>query len=82
MPPTTVYLAPCTSAAVGSRVKYIMDTPEILWSCLESQQHLEAAKRLLRVHEVYDQLQAAYAADLAAKFPLLSHQWPLVLKFR
>eukprot|EP00878_Enallax_costatus_P036573 GHUV01041083.1.p1 GENE.GHUV01041083.1~~GHUV01041083.1.p1 ORF type:complete len:464 (+),score=174.98 GHUV01041083.1:880-2271(+) len=59
-----------------------MDTPEVIWSCLEAQQHLDAARRLLRVHEVYNQLQTAFAADLAAKFPLLSHQWPLVLKFR
>lgn len=59
-----------------------MDTPEIIWGCLEAQQHLDAARRLLRVHEVHNQLQNAFAADMAAKFPLLSHQWPLVVKFR
>eukprot|EP00775_Hariotina_reticulata_P013485 gene13485-13610_t len=68
--------------AVGSRVKYVMDSPEIIWGCLDGQQHLEAARRLLRVHEVHEQLQAVFKADVAAKFPLLSHQWPLVVKFR
>jgi hypothetical protein len=59
-----------------------MDSPEIIWGCLDGQQHLEAARRLLRVHEVYEQLQTVFKADVAAKFPLLSHQWPLVVKFR
>lgn len=68
--------------AVGARVKFILDTPEVLWGCLDGQQHLEAARRLLRVHEVHAHLQGACAADIAAKFPLISHQWPVVLKFR
>lgn len=69
-------------AAVGSRVKFILDTPEAIWGYLDGQQHLEAARRLLHVHKVHEHLQAAYSADLAAKFPLMSHQWPLVLKFK
>lgn len=68
--------------AVGARVKFILDTPEVLWGCLDGQQHLEAARRLLRVHEVHAHLQGTCAADIAAKFPLISHQWPVVLKFR
>lgn len=69
-------------AAVGSRVKYVMDTPEVIWGCLDAGSHLEAARRLLRVQEVHSQLQASYAPTVAAKFPVLSHQWQTVLKFR
>lgn len=69
-------------AAVGSRVKYVMDTPEVIWGCLEAGSHLEAARRLLRVQEVHAHLQTGFAAVVAAKFPVLSHQWQTVLKFR
>lgn len=69
-------------AAVGSRVKYVMDTSEVIWGCLDAGSHLEAARRLLRVQEVHSQLQASYAPTVAAKFPVLSHQWQTVLKFR
>ncbi|KAF6261077.1 hypothetical protein COO60DRAFT_1459350 [Scenedesmus sp. NREL 46B-D3] len=58
------------------------DTPEVLWGCLDGQQHLEAARRLLRVQEVHGHLEGACAADIAARFPLISHQWPVVIKFR
>lgn len=54
----------------------------MIWGCLDGQQHLEASRRLLRVHEVHSQLSSVYAGEVAAKFPLLSHQWPLVAKFR
>lgn len=59
-----------------------MDTPEVIWGCLDAGSHLEAARRLLRVQEVQQQLQASYAHIVAAKFPVLSHQWQIVLKFR
>jgi hypothetical protein len=35
-------------AALGSRIKYLVDTPEMIWGCLDSRQFLEAAKRFLR----------------------------------
>lgn len=59
-----------------------MDTPEVIWGCLDGQSYLEAACRLLRVEEVHAQLQASFAPIVAAKFPVLSHQWQTVLKFR
>jgi hypothetical protein len=59
-----------------------MDTPEVIWGCLEAGSHLDAARRLLRVQEVQQQLQASFAHIVAAKFPVLSHQWQTVLKFR
>lgn len=69
-------------AAVGSRVKYVMDTPEVIWGCLDAGSHLDAARRLLRVQEVHGHLQEAFAPLVASKFPVLSHQWQTVLKFR
>jgi hypothetical protein len=59
-----------------------MDTPEVIWGCLDAGAHLEAARRLLRVQEVHQQLQDSFAHIVAAKFPVLSHQWQTVLKFR
>lgn len=38
----------CAAAALGSRIKYLVDTPEMIWGCLDSRQYLEGAKRFLR----------------------------------
>ena len=38
------------SAAVGSRVKYLVDTSELLWGCLDTQDYIAAAHRLLIAH--------------------------------
>lgn len=67
--------------AIGSRVKYLVDTPEVIWGCLDSRQHLEAARRYLRAKEVHKLLRSQFGSDLLAKFPLLAHQWPLIAKF-
>lgn len=72
---------PC-HAAVGSRVKYLVDTPEIIWGCLDSQQHLEAARRFLRAQVVHGLLATSVPQHMLGRFPLLSHQWPLVEKFK
>jgi len=68
--------------AVGSRVKYLVDTPEMIWGCLDSQQYLEAARRYLRAEHVHALLGKSFPPDMLSKFPLLSHQWPLVHKFK
>jgi hypothetical protein len=80
--PKTTHKQPQPPTAVGSRVKYVMDTPEVIWGALDAQEHLEAARRLLRVQEVHAQLHAAFAGLVATKFPVLAHQWQTVLKFR
>jgi hypothetical protein len=73
----------CTCiAAVGGRVKYILDTTEVVWGSLDASQHTDAAKRLLRAELVHAQLHGSFPQDLLARFPLLRHQWPQVLKFR
>lgn len=39
-------------AAVGGRVKYIVDTPEVIWGSLDSSRFLDAARRFLRAEQV------------------------------
>ena len=39
-------------AALGARMKYLVDTPEVIWGCLDSRQWLAAAQRLLRASQV------------------------------
>eukprot|EP00899_Mesostigma_viride_P014150 jgi/Mesvir1/22736/Mv14139-RA.1 len=75
--------------AVGCRVKYLVDTPEMIWGCLDEHLYLEAAERYLRAWEVHSLLAAAPAKQeararkkLLAGFTLLRHQWPLVKTFR
>lgn len=54
----------------------------MIWGCLDSKQHMNAARRYLRAEQVYTMLTSSFASDILAKFPLLSHQWPLVEKFK
>ena len=68
--------------ALGSRIKYLIDTPETLYGCLDSREHLAAARRYVRAAEVHRLLTAGQAKQVAQRFPLLQHQWPLVKKFR
>lgn len=67
---------------VGKRVKYLVDTPEMIWGCLDSKQYLEAARRFLRAQEVHTLLKKLFSMEILSKFPLITHQWPLVLQFK
>ena len=67
---------------MGSRVKYLVDTPELIWGCLDGRQHLEAARRYLRAELVHDLLLASFPPAVLHKFPLLRHHWPTVTKFK
>ncbi|URE01070.1 Vps51/Vps67 [Musa troglodytarum] len=68
---------------IASRVKYLVDTPENIWGCLDESMLLEASGRYLRAKEVHG-LFADDAADreVLAKFPLLRHQWQIVEGFK
>mmetsp|Transcript_16154 Transcript_16154/g.45001 ORF Transcript_16154/g.45001 Transcript_16154/m.45001 type:complete len:1129 (-) Transcript_16154:189-3575(-) len=72
--------------AIGSRIKYLVDTPEEIWGCLDTQEYLEAAWRYLKtveVHRVLTNPSGGYSTSgLLHRFPLLRHQWPTVEKFR
>ncbi|KAL0025084.1 hypothetical protein WJX79_007064 [Trebouxia sp. C0005] len=63
--------------AVGSRVKYLVDTSELLWGCLDTQDYFDAAHRYLRASEVHRLLVGTAPASMA-RFPLLRHQWPSI----
>ncbi|BBN04862.1 conserved oligomeric Golgi complex subunit 1 [Marchantia polymorpha subsp. ruderalis] len=71
---------------IGSRVKYLVDTPEKIWGCLDEHMYLEGSERYLRAREVHSLLIETSGkgenAELLATFPLLRHQWPLVETFR
>jgi hypothetical protein len=69
-------------AAVSGRMRYLVETPEVMWGHLDTSQHLAAARRFRRAHVVRGQLKQRFPRDLLARFPLLSHQWPLVAKFK
>ncbi|GBF88246.1 conserved oligomeric golgi complex subunit 1-like [Raphidocelis subcapitata] len=68
--------------AIAGRVKYILDTTEVVWGSLDASQHTDAAKRFLRAGIVREQLRGSFPRELLARFPLLGHQWPQVQKFR
>lgn len=67
---------------VGSRVKYLVDTPEKIWGCLDEHMYLEGAERYLRAREVHSHLTGIGAKELLSNFPLLRQQWPLIETFR
>lgn len=69
-----------TLFAVGARVKYLVDTPEKIWGCLDEHMYLEGAERYLRAKEVHSLLTGT--EDLLGRFPLLRQQWPLIERFR
>ncbi|KAG2492230.1 hypothetical protein HYH03_009474 [Edaphochlamys debaryana] len=68
--------------AVGSRVKYLVDTPELIWGGLDARRYLDAARRYLRAEQVHDLLSSSFSPAVLAKFPLLRHHWPTVTKFK
>eukprot|EP00873_Tetraselmis_striata_P033583 jgi/Tetstr1/453847/TSEL_004008.t1 len=72
--------------AIGGRMKYLVDSPEEIWGCLDTLEYLEAAWRYLRALEVHKLLTSPSGSyvksGLMRRFPLLRHQWPTVEKFR
>ena len=68
---------------VCSRVKYLVDTPEKIWGCLDEHIYLEGAERYLRAKVVHSLLTGIGAQEeLLRRFPLLRQQWPLIERFR
>lgn len=71
------------AAALGSRVKYLVDTPELIWGCLDTREFLAAAQRLARASVVHECLmRSGQRATIERRFPLIGHLWPSVEKFR
>jgi hypothetical protein len=67
---------------LGSRVKYLVDTPEKIWGCLDEHMYLEGAERYLRAKVVHSLLTGAGVKEELRRFPLLRQQWPLIERFR
>ncbi|XP_042453294.1 conserved oligomeric Golgi complex subunit 1-like [Zingiber officinale] len=68
--------------SIAARVKYLIDTPENIWGCLDESMLLEASGRYLRANEVYGLLTNNADGELLAKFPLIRHQWEIVEGFK
>ncbi|KAH0855352.1 LOW QUALITY PROTEIN: hypothetical protein HID58_013718, partial [Brassica napus] len=70
---------------IACRVKYLVDTPENIWGCLDESMFLEAAGRYMRAQHVQQRLVKLEEVDqskLLANFPLLEHQWQIVEGFK
>ncbi|KAL0709587.1 hypothetical protein Bca4012_016565 [Brassica carinata] len=70
---------------IACRVKYLVDTPENIWGCLDESMFLEAAGRYTRAQHVQQRLVKLEEVDqskLLANFPLLEHQWQIVEGFK
>jgi hypothetical protein len=70
--------------AAGCRVKFVADTPELLWGALEDGEFAAAADRLGAARDVHAALLAGAdgGAAVGARFPLLRGVWPTVEGFR
>lgn len=76
---------------IACRVKYLVDTPENIWGCLDESMFFEAASRYIRAHHVHLCLSHVSDSDedgvsdnrqLLSNFPLLQHQWQIVESFK
>ncbi|CAH8364707.1 unnamed protein product [Eruca vesicaria subsp. sativa] len=70
---------------IACRVKYLVDTPENIWGCLDESMFLEAAGRYMRAQHVQQRLvklQVDESNKLLVNFPLLEHQWQIVESFK
>ncbi|KAI3683627.1 hypothetical protein L1987_84136 [Smallanthus sonchifolius] len=68
---------------VACRVKYIVDTPENIWGCLDESMFVGAAVRYMRAKLVHYGLTSSDSnKSLLLKFPLLQHQWQIVEAFK
>ncbi|KAH7541750.1 hypothetical protein FEM48_Zijuj02G0000900 [Ziziphus jujuba var. spinosa] len=68
---------------VACRVKYLVDTPENIWGCLDESMFLEAAARYVRARHVHLRLDGdSDHRRFLSNFPLLQHQWQIVESFK
>ncbi|XWS58878.1 hypothetical protein CRYUN_Cryun08bG0072900 [Craigia yunnanensis] len=71
---------------IACRVKYLVDTPENIWGCLDESMFLEAAARYIRAKHVHSNLMQPNGDlehnNILSNFPLLQHQWQIVESFK
>ncbi|KAF7146705.1 hypothetical protein RHSIM_Rhsim04G0086300 [Rhododendron simsii] len=75
---------------IACRVKYLVETPEIIWGCLDESMFVEAASRYIRARLVHYTLvnnnnnnsNDNKNKNILSNFPLLQHQWQIVESFK
>ncbi|KAL2553008.1 Vps51/Vps67 family (components of vesicular transport) protein [Forsythia ovata] len=68
---------------IACRVKYLVDTPENIWGCLDESMFLEASARYVRAKHVHFNLvNNKDSKNVLSNFPLLQHQWQIVESFK
>ncbi|KAH7316330.1 hypothetical protein KP509_21G088700 [Ceratopteris richardii] len=68
---------------IGCRVKYVVDTFEKIWGCLDEHMYLEGAQRYLRASKVQSLLTESEAkGENLSHFSLLRHEWSRVEALR
>ncbi|XP_016508096.1 conserved oligomeric Golgi complex subunit 1 [Nicotiana tabacum] len=68
---------------IACRVKYLVDTPENIWGCLDESMFLESSARYARAKHVHHSLnENKDHRSVLSKFPLLQHQWQVVESFK
>ncbi|KAL2511438.1 Vps51/Vps67 family (components of vesicular transport) protein [Abeliophyllum distichum] len=68
---------------IACRVKYLVDTPENIWGCLDESMFLEASARYVRAKHVHFNLvNSKESKNVLSNFPLLQHQWQIVESFK
>lgn len=68
-------------------MKYLVETPEIIWGCLDESMFVEAASRYIRARQVHYTLvnnnnNNDNKKTILSNFPLLKHQWQIVESFK
>jgi hypothetical protein len=66
--------------AAGTRVKFLVDTPEKIWGSLEARDRVSAARRFLAARDVLSVLDGE--DHVVRAFPLVKQQAPLLESFR
>ena len=67
--------------AAGTRVKFLVDTPEKIWGSLEERDTVGAARRFLAASDVLVTLEGK-SDEIQAAFPLVKQQLPLLKSFK
>ena len=63
----------------ASQVKYIIDSQEAIYGCLDRHEFLDAAVRYLHAMELYKEF-SANSGKYAKQFPFFEHVWPSIRK--
>lgn len=68
---------------IACRVKYLVDTPENIWGCLDESMFLESSARYIRAKHVhFNLINSKENKNVLSNFPLLQHQWQIVEGFK